>query len=543
MIKQWLMAAALVMPLAGKLHAAQTPQCAETELLGHQPEHAVVEAHRLFELPTLRYPELGEDDYGFGEFWLILLVDEQGDISCYGTRDTMGFSEATLEPEDLQALAAIDTWRYRPFVVDGSPTAVVVWEYIDGEELPAQQLAAPEVPMTEVMFQLEAFGSDRGRSPRYGMRLYGDGQAEFVGIEYVDVVGNVPFRVPPGVVAALQESAIAKNLWSMRDRYQGGWSHQQSYKITLNFGDESKEIAIDGKPSNMPAAVNEFIDEVHEAASLSRWTNLSPAAMSWIEQSDFDLRSTDGALLFRRAAANRHASDDALLRLIEGGALTRDHEIGDPGIVAARAPLPAALYGRHVQVAERLIADGALETDGQIDTQKVNQAFQNAIAGGSMAAVERVWAATDESSRPSLYCCAQSLDLSAVGAEIPVSALLKKADRDDTSWEGLAIARWLGDHGVDLAAPFSEGQSLLHVAADAEDLALVRYLLALGLDPNRPDQAGRTPLDLGNEDVKLLVLESGADPERSQNGVDGLRSEALRWNWKRVMAWLERPAG
>ena len=77
MIKQWLMAAALVMPLAGKLHAAQTPQCAETELLGHQPEHAVVEAHRLFELPTLRYPELGEDDYGFGEFWLILLVDER----------------------------------------------------------------------------------------------------------------------------------------------------------------------------------------------------------------------------------------------------------------------------------------------------------------------------------------------------------------------------------------------------------------------------------------------------------------------------------
>jgi ankyrin repeat protein len=113
------------------------------------------------------------------------------------------------------------------------------------------------------------------------------------------------------------------------------------------------------------------------------------------------------------------------------------------------------------------------------------------------------------------------------------------AGMSEDSREAIEITQWLAQRGCDLKASAANGDTLLHIAADAGDAPFVRYLLQRGLDASAPGEYRLPPLgSTHNEDVALLLLEAGSDPSK----MDDSPHEFLRYaegnHWKRVVEWL-----
>ncbi len=307
----------LVLPLTASLAGEPLRECAEDELLGPIADQEQVAAHRLFKLPVLSYPPPMPDEYGVGDFWLKLVVDPSGAITCYYPVSGILWQKHTLEQAELNALSDMASWQYQPFIVDGTPAQVVVEEYIDGYELPIVHQAAPDVPLEQVRIRLEKFGSHRGSAPSYGVELDGSGQVQYFGEKHVDVTGHHSYVVPTSMVAELQASAIDNNLWSLNERYDGSWSHQQHHRLTLFFGDESKVIEELGNSSNAPPGLYQFIDAVDAAAQTAQWIDLSPETIDYLLEQGFDFNSVAAEELLARAAVNPDADPASLQRLRE----------------------------------------------------------------------------------------------------------------------------------------------------------------------------------------------------------------------------------
>src|SRR5690606_772179 len=106
----------------------------------------------------------------------------------------------------------------------------------------------------------------------------------------------------------------------------------------------------------------------------------------------------------------------------------------------------------------------------------------------------------------------ENLDDKPVRKRAPVTLLLSGAYQPRQEWQGLAVARWLVARGCDIKASGADGDTLLHIAAEANDVAFVRYLLDQGLDASAAGEYGLPPLaSVQDEDVALLLLEAGTD--------------------------------
>ena len=519
------------------LSAEPLRECAQEELLGTVPDKAQTDAHRQFEVPVVRYP--ADPEGGYGNFWLQLLVEPSGAVSCYFAHD-MVWSRQVLASEELDALASMASWRYQPFIVDGRAATVVVEEYINGEELLERHIPTPDVPLEQVSIRLERLRCHRSVCPSYAVQLSGDGQAQYVGDNQVDVTGDYRYTVPTAAVASLVASVREKNLWSLRSEYDGGWSHQIGSRITLSFGSETKVIYEVGSPWDLPAVVREFHDEVDQTARSAMWIDLAPEAVDLMVENGFDFSTSEGAKLLYRATANRAATQASVLRLLELGA--RPAAQPEPRRRHRRelSLVETALRGRKLALLDPFIALGELETDGTPDQRKIDAAFGAAVAGGLLAGVERIWAIAGSQPHPSLTYIEQLAGPDSSPKTTSVSLLLADAYDSERGWQGLEIAQWLASRGCDLAGRNWQGRTLLHEAAEANDLDFVRYLLALGLNPNAASEGSYTPLDeTTDERVALALLEAGVDSPERRTGSDKVRDLALRNHWKQVIVWLD----
>lgn len=95
--------------------------------------------------------------------------------------------------------------------------------------------------------------------------------------------------------------------------------------------------------------------------------------------------------------------------------------------------------------------------------------------------------------------------------------------------------------GCDIKASRANGDTLLHIAAGANDAAFVRYLLDQGLDASAAGEYGLPPLaSVQDEDVALLLLEAGTDLRMMDDDGQRFIDYARDNHWGRVVAWLQR---
>lgn len=518
------------------------PVCAPAQLLGPVPERAESGELRLFDLPTIDYPHgTRKDMWGLS---VTLRVDEKGIPVCHALSQMFG-DEVVLDEQRRELVGQLAGWRYTPLVRDGRPVPMVVTEALREQEMPSVHVPLPDVPLSQVKITLSRTGCF-GMCPAYLVEVLGDGSVLYRGGAFVDVEGEHRYEVPVAEVARLVESLRDKDLWSMRTSYRAPITDNPTYGLSIDMGGQVHRIEdYVGGMVGMPVAISEFEDEIDEVARSHGWITLSGDAVDRLQQEGFAFDSKAGASLLARAVANDDGHDDAaMVRLVQLGAPIPGAEL--EGRMWSGPPLPlieSALLHRRVALIDPLVAAGALKTGGRNDQDKIDAAFRAAIEGGSLAAVQAIWDVAGDRPHPSLTFMdeVEAADGQRAGKRVPVTLLLSGAYKPKHEWQGLEIVRWLAARGCDLSESRANGETLLHIAADTDDVALVRYLLEQGLDASTPGEYGLPPLGSArNEDIALLLLEAGTDL-RMLDGAGRRFADYARDNhWGRVVAWLQR---
>jgi len=385
--------------------------------------------------------------------------------------------------------------------------------------------------------------------PGYEVSIHGNGQVDYQGGGYADVQGKHRYQISPEEVAALVERARRVDLWSMSTSYRAPITDNSTYVLTLKMGRLTHEIEdYVGRMVGMPAAVGEFENEVDRVGRTSEWIHLSLAAVERLQSENFDFTSQEGADTLARAVANDGSTDEAaLLRMIDLGTPVKG---GDAVRPPRGAPMPTestllnvALVHHRVALIDPLVAQGLLNTGGLLDKHKLDLAFQDAVRGGRLAAVQKIWNAGGGEVHPSLRLEDEDEDGErATPKRVPVTLLLSRSYRD-VHWEGQAIAEWLAAKGCDLKAQAADGDTLLHRAVEAGDIAFVRYLLLHGLNASTAGRYGLPALGSAqNEDIALLLLKAGSSWQMNDGGA-GFRRYAEEQHWTRVLAYLNQHTG
>lgn len=514
------------------------PVCTGAQLLASAPSLEEAKAHRRFALPVIGYAYgTQREDWGLQ---LALRVDESGQVQCYLAKDVFG-REQTLNAERRAALKEIGGMRYQPFLREGKAVAAIVSEQVVEQELREKHVPLPHVPLEQVHIALERTGC-YGWCPDYRVEVYGDGRATYEGRGYVDVEGKHDYRVPKEDVARLVESLRSKDLWSLRSEYQAGITDNPTYVLTLELGGQSRKI-VDyvGEMVGMPVGVSAFEDEVDKVAQSDRWKHLTTETVEQLKAEGFQFNSQAGAELLARTVANKNSRDEAaMLALVELGAPLAVARKQAPGFSGTPGPLvESALRNHHATLLQPLVARGALDTNGKRDQKKIDAAFRAAIQGGRLEAVKAVWDIAGSRPHPSLTFDDQSDDDTPMRKQSPVTLSLMPPYGDD-DWQGREIAEWLADQGCDLGARAANGETLLHIAAEAGDVQFVRYLLDHGLDASMPGEYDLPALgSTHDEEVALMLLKAGTDLSPMDDDGRRFLQYAEENHWGRVVAWLK----
>jgi hypothetical protein len=291
----------------------------------------------------------------------------------------------------------------------------------------------------------------------------------------------------------------------------------------------------------MPSTVSDFEDEVDKAAGAKGWIQLSEAAVNVLKEEHFNFASQPGADLLARAMRNHDTHNEAaILNLISLGAPLEGSRRTD-GFEGQHGPLiEEALKNQRAILIDPLIARGALNTGGKPDQHKIDAAFRAAIAGGSLALVQKMWDISGDRPHPSLKFNDVSDEEKPVHKRVPVTLLLSHTREDHGPWEGLSVAKWLIAQGCNMKTLNAEGTTLLHIATKAGDPEFVRYLLAQGFDPSTPGRFGLPALGSAeDEDVALLLLQAGTDMSKMNEDGSSFRRYAEGEHWGRVTDWLD----
>lgn len=527
---------------SGVARNGAVPPCQPGQLAGVVLDSREAATHRLFSVPTIDYPHgTRKERWGVS---VTLQVDGSGTPACYELSERFG-NRVSLDEQRRALIGKLGQWRYSPLVRDGRAVPMVVTEALHEQELPGPHVPLPSVPLQKVRIVLARSGCF-GTCPSYLVELRGDGSARYKGRGFVDVEGEHRYQVPVAEVAALVESLRAKDLWSMRPSYRAGITDNPTYEVVIDMDGQVRRIEdYVGEMVGMPVAISDFEEEVDKVAHSSNWVTLSGEAIDGLQREGFVFDSQAGADMLARAVVNDDGHDDAAMaRLIALGAPT--HGANLDGWMRADLPEPliqSALRQRRVALIDPLVAAGALKTGGHFDQDKIDAAFGAAIEGGNLAAVQKIWDIAGDARHPSLTFMdkAKSEDDKPVTKRAPVTLLLSGRYLPRSEWQGLEIARWLVGKGCDIKASRANGDTLLHIAAEANDPAFVRYLLDQGLDASASGEYGLPPLGgAQNEDVALLLLEAGTDM-RMMDG-DGQRfiDYARNNHWGRVVNLLQQ---
>ena len=511
-----------------------------------------LENHRQFAIRPIDYGKTDLNRFGYS---VSLLVGADGIPVCIASTGTgyhasaanrpmaytfMGKANPDTTPQRQAYAAVMAGWRYLPFVNNGKPVSVVVDEYVPEQIPPARHRVMPQGTLFSSSVRIEHWGCF-GACPAYSVTLHGDGRVDYQGTAFVDATGQHTYRIPPGAVAALIERLRGRDLWSMNGLYAAPITDNATTVISLTIGGQTRNIqdyvgSLVGMPQNVSVSEDD-IDAVADAGSL---VNLTVDGIGRLRDEGFDFHSRAAADLLLRTAASMRPHDEAVLTaLIDAGAPTTGGQLND-GVGyrfdgdGAISLLHAAVAGGYANLADRLIAGGALDKDGKPDPALVDDAFQTAVATGSLHEVRALWPY-----RPSLtYVERDCCDDDAATKTEPVTLLLEKP-YGSADWDGFAIAQFLLEQGCDIKAARLDGVTLLRQVAGDGSPEFVQYLIDRGADINAKEDGGDTPIQFTDtsEDNMLVLMNAGADVTVKTDLGSVFETVAAK-HFARARAWL-----
>jgi len=357
---------------------------------GRRFYHRDTKSHRLFHLEPAVYSRPIE---GGPNGTVSVVVSTDGRVECLDAKRGWPLKLFRLTPERRALLRDMKNWRFEPFLVDGKPVRALdsVWipERIDfhfHEDM-------PYVPLLSSTLTLSRGGAALAPLPQYTVTLYGDGDADFESTGATDAVGHYRYKISPGEVAALIERLRSKDVWSAAGNWYALVTDSADNTLTLHFGGQSRVIRDHvGEAVGMPRAVSEAEVDIDTTARATDLVHLTMAGVSILDENHFAFKSNAGADLLMRSIFDRDASDEAIVALLDRGAPIEGGKA--EGWLLPR-PLPvtavdAALITGRRPVALRLIADGALSSDGRPDPTRIERAWKAALKGGDDRLVQAV---------------------------------------------------------------------------------------------------------------------------------------------------------
>src|SRR5882724_11026151 len=105
------------------------------------------------------------------------------------------------------------------------------------------------------------------------------------------------------------------------------------------------------------------------------------------------------------------------------------------------------------------------------------------------------------------------------------------------------IKRWVENGGSVETTDPENGWSLLHFAAEFQDIAAIEYLIESGCNPNWPDKNGQTPLHIGvDSDIDGAIQTEEPLAYRATKRLIELGADATIHNDKgeTPMEWVDR---
>ncbi|ESQ82000.1 hypothetical protein AEAC466_18965 [Asticcacaulis sp. AC466] len=541
---RFLVTAALGLATPGAAMAAMPPDCTPTDIAtAFRPASASFrnarspdDIDRAFsELePSSEFPALEgiitdpEIYYRFDTttqfgFRAQLIVGVNGRVRCFALAPTYGqTTQPELTAQRRTWANEISRWRFRPLVIDGKPTEAIADLDVREYELPQREIPMPDgdVHQVTIIQDMPYFG--------YRIEVHGDGRAIYSDTSPYYFLGPQAYTVDPKSVARLLHEAQAADFWSLRDVYPPHAENKGRYisRIEITLGGKTKSLTeYDQKTgTGLPPDGHFLAFGVRHVIDMGSWWVPTLATIDQLKQNGFDFKTEAAGRFLLQIAENKYVKDEVVLAVLALGApqdaFGISQEDGEP-----RTLLEAALSAGRIDIAAKLVADGALISDGKIDHAKVDRAFQAAVESGDLVALDLILPF-----QPDLTFADPN------AGNIPVSVLFKLPTRYPDESAPIDVAQRLLDLGADINARDAAGQTLLHRQRDNE--AMITFLLDHGADINALDKDGETPLvSVWDEDMTLLLLERGANP-RLGNTPKTLHQFLSSGQWPRVATWL-----
>lgn len=515
------------------------PSCRPEQLLAEVPTPADIAEHRQAPLPTIRYPFGSELAAHGGGFALTLRVDAGGRVECVALQDRYDEPEP-IDAQRQQVLETLGDWQYSPFRRGDQAVAAIVREVLPEVEEPERIVATPEAPLAETRFTLSRSGCF-GTCPSYTVEVSGDGRVVYTGAYFVDVVGTHRYTIAPEAVARLLDSVRRDDLWSTRESYRANITDNPTYTVTLTLGRHTHTI-VDyvGTAVGMPTAVTAFEKQLDEVSRSADFIALSRFAVDTLDGEGYDFHSNDAGELLRRAVNNDDGHDDAAMALlIERGAPleVQASDSMESHWFRGRSLFEATLLNRRERLVDALVARGALQSAGVLSPDKLDAAFRAAIRGGSVDLVRKIWTIAGGDIHPALV---YRDDGDRGPQESPVTLLLEHPVDENRPWQGREIADWLASLGCDLGAHGGNGRTLLHIAAAANDVGFVRYLVDRGVDPMAIGEYDLPPISsTTSEEVAIALISASTGQPGAIKRLGTFRDYATQQHWLRAIQQLD----
>jgi hypothetical protein len=354
-----------------------------------------------------------------------------------------------------------------------------------------------------------------GPCPVYRLTIEGSGAVTFEGRGAVLVEGIVRTRIDPARVAALAARFRAADFQGLRDSYLfERRSDGPTFRLTFADGGRVKTV-VDyyGGEAGMPAAVTELQRLVDEAGETRRWIEGDEGTVPHLRAQGWDFGSAASAAMLVRAAALGRA------------VVVRD-------LLAAGVPATAQ-------------ADGTTAIEAATGASSF-EAWQQLASAGALARADPAfrWRLARAAVQAGNLQILQAMTPLGFDVDAGTDTLLKAAMgircEEAPQCPRPALIRFLLAAGADPSRPDGHGNTPLHYA---ETVAEARLLVEAGANVNARNVEGQTPA-MGMirewEPLVLYLLDAGTDPSFRDIAGLTLAAQARANGWTRV---LERLAG